>query len=294
LAAFFGDELAQPGFGARKLVAKAFDGTSSMLGDSELPSIRETYVHLFISAFLLTLSLSQKDTFLTIISLLVPNAILVGQTGSSISTGATHLPTCHEDVKHFYTDNVTSILQKILAPVTKLPKKDGNIYSFSSYYDCTQHFLTWAPLLVDILEEISIENGPLCLRYQEIADTCSLLSPHYKPLVLLFDKWRDTFEGATLKNWGNVHANTMTFLGPPGSYTSPHYTFTVCIGSGSFNSITAEKEPSLELHSLTSKCIISILEVIRELFWYYWFHCHPFRIGQKDVTVPMSFHIRAH
>jgi hypothetical protein len=55
------------------------------------------------------------------------------------------------------------------------------------------------------------------------------------------------------KNRRTVHANTMTFLGPPGSYTNHHYTYTVCIGSGSFNSISAEKKLSPELHSLTSK-----------------------------------------
>jgi hypothetical protein len=49
------NELAQPGFGSRRLVAQAFDGKASMLEDSELPSISETYVHLLISAFLLTL-----------------------------------------------------------------------------------------------------------------------------------------------------------------------------------------------------------------------------------------------
>jgi hypothetical protein len=37
-------------------------------------------------------------------------------------------------------------------------------------------------------EEISTDNGSLCTRYKEIVDTCCLLSPQYRPLVLLFDE----------------------------------------------------------------------------------------------------------
>jgi hypothetical protein len=150
--------------------------------------------------------------------------------------------------------HATSILKNIPSPVTHTPRQDGKTYSFSSYYDCTQHFLAWGPPLIDFSEEISPDNGPLCTRYKEIVDTCCLLSPQFRPLVLLFDEWRDKFEGATVKkNRRNVHANTMTFLGPPGSYTNPHYTYTVCIGSGSFNSLSAEKELAPELHALTSR-----------------------------------------
>jgi hypothetical protein len=109
------------------------------------------------------------------------------------------MPTFHDDVKHFYTDHVTAILKNIPAPVTHTPRQEGNTYSFSSYYDCIQHFLAWGPPLIDFSEEISSNNGPLCKRYQEIVDTCCLLSLHYCPLVLLFDEWRDKFEGTTVK-----------------------------------------------------------------------------------------------
>jgi hypothetical protein len=80
---FFVDELVQPGSGARRIVAKAFDSKANLSSEDESPSISETYVHLIIVSFLLTLTLSQKDTFSTILSLLIPNAILVGQMGSS-------------------------------------------------------------------------------------------------------------------------------------------------------------------------------------------------------------------
>ncbi len=142
-----------------------------------MPSIGETYVHLLILDFLLTLSQLQKDTFLTILSRLIPSAISVGQTGTSpiFFSGATRLPTSHDDVRHFYTDHVTSILKYIPAAVTQIPRQDGNTYLFSSYYNCTQHFLAWGPPLVDLMEEFSSVNGPLCKWYPEIVDTCGLL-----------------------------------------------------------------------------------------------------------------------
>jgi hypothetical protein len=48
--------------------------------------------------------------------------------------------------------------------------------------------------------EISPTNGPLCTRYEEIVNKCCELSPLFCLLVLLFDEWRDKFEGATEKN----------------------------------------------------------------------------------------------
>ena len=216
--------------------------------------------------------MSQKHSFSTILNLLIPSAISIGKHGTSdiFSTGKTRMPTSYEDIRHIYMDHSTSILKNIPSPLALTPQRDAKTYSFSSYYDCTQHFLAWGPPLLDFADEISLENGPLCTRYQEIVDTCLLLSPHQRPLVILFDEWRDKFEGATVKkNRRNDHANTMTFLGPKGSHTNPHYTYTVCIGSGAFNSLSAEKELSPELAALMSrvhylysgshKCIVPVL-----------------------------------
>ena len=158
------DELLQPGNGARRLVAKAFDHKANILSNEDLPSTSETYVHLLIASFMLTLTLSQKDSFSAILSLLIPSAIAIGKTGSSplFSTGATRLPTTCQDIKHFYTDHHTSILKNIPAAITHTPRQGGSTYSFSSYYDCTQHFLAWGPPLIDFSDIISIENGPIC------------------------------------------------------------------------------------------------------------------------------------
>jgi hypothetical protein len=55
---FFVDELSQPGSGAKRLVANAFNPQAHLLNDDELPSCSETYVHLLIASFLLTLTMS--------------------------------------------------------------------------------------------------------------------------------------------------------------------------------------------------------------------------------------------
>jgi hypothetical protein len=90
-------------------------------------------------------------------------------------------------------------------------------------------------------------NGPLCTRYREIVNKCCELSPLFCPLVLLFDEWRDKFEGATVKkDCRYVHANTITFLGPAVSHTNPHYTYTICMGSASFNSIKMKVSVMIE------------------------------------------------
>jgi hypothetical protein len=88
---FFADELYKCGYGARQLVIKAFDNKAHLLHDDELPSTSETYVHLLITPFMLTLSLPQKDAFANILSILIPNVILQGQTGTSpiFSSGST-------------------------------------------------------------------------------------------------------------------------------------------------------------------------------------------------------------
>jgi hypothetical protein len=154
---FFADELCKSGVGARHLVAQAFGNKAHLLTDKELPSTSETYVHLLIALFMLTLSLSQKDAFSNILSILIPDAILQGHTGTSqiFSSGSTRIPSSREDVKNFYTEHTTSILSNIPSPVTNTPRQDGNIYSFSSYYDCTQHFLAWGPPLTNFALEIS-------------------------------------------------------------------------------------------------------------------------------------------
>jgi hypothetical protein len=121
---FFYDELSQPGSRAKRLVANAFNSQSYFLNDDELPSSSETYVHLLIASFLLTLTISQKHTFSTILNLLIPSAISIGKHGTSdiFSSGQTRLPSSYEDIKHIYTDHVTSILKNIPAPISMTPQ----------------------------------------------------------------------------------------------------------------------------------------------------------------------------
>jgi hypothetical protein len=127
---------------------------------------------------------------------------------------------------------------------------------------------------------------PLYKRYEEIVDKCCELSHLFFPLVLLFDEWRDKFEGATVKkNYRNVHANTISFLGPAASHTNPHYAYTVCIGSGSFNSIYAENELSPDLLCLTSQVNFFYSGIEELCCQSYCFLNPPSKTNLRDVTV---------
>jgi hypothetical protein len=55
---FFADEIIKSGYAAHHLAAKAFDNKAHLLTDEELSSPSETYVHLLIASFMITLSLS--------------------------------------------------------------------------------------------------------------------------------------------------------------------------------------------------------------------------------------------
>jgi hypothetical protein len=59
---------------------------------------------------------SQEVTFSTIVSILVANGIETGQSGSSpvFSSGATQLPSCPVDMKHFYTATNIPLFAKSL------------------------------------------------------------------------------------------------------------------------------------------------------------------------------------
>jgi hypothetical protein len=80
---FFADKISEPNFGAWHLVAsKAFDHNAETFSDKELPySTSKTYVYLLISSFMLTLTQFQYVTIVTILSLLIPNAIKIGKSG---------------------------------------------------------------------------------------------------------------------------------------------------------------------------------------------------------------------
>jgi hypothetical protein len=138
------------------LVAKAFNHNVETLSDEEAPS--ETFVYLLIPSFMLTLIHFQCVTFWTILSLLIPNAIEIGKSGTSpiFSSCSTCLPTSHADMKHFYTDHATSILRNIPAHITHNPQSKGK-WNYLFIYDCTQHCLAcWGPPLVDFFEDIAV------------------------------------------------------------------------------------------------------------------------------------------
>jgi hypothetical protein len=247
---FLAHECQQPGRGVAKLVSNAFNYKGT-----EVPTPLEIYFHLLVAAFLMTLTAKQIDTFSIILSVLVKNAIHIGKYDSSDMFKVTRLPTGKKDIRNFYTSNQASIIQCLPIPVAQNTNRGS--FSYSTYTDCIQHFLGWGSPFFDFFEFIGREGIRVSLRFEAILEACKEVSPNYRPIVLMFDEWRDKFEGAsTKKNRKNVLANTVTFIGPDGSgsatATNLHYTYTVCIGDGGDCSDAAEEILSREFDLLVS------------------------------------------
>jgi hypothetical protein len=105
----------------------------------------------------------------------------------------------------------------------------------------------------------------LPIQFAELLQSCKIASPAFRAIVVLFDERKDKFEGATSKkNRKHMLANTIAFMGPPGSSgTNPHYTYTtVCLGNGGDCSIAAEEILSRELDHLTSHVTYFYSQVI--------------------------------
>jgi hypothetical protein len=63
ISKFVSDEFVQCRYRACRLVAKTFDSNAHLLNNDDLPLISETYIHLLIASFMLTLSSSQRCIF---------------------------------------------------------------------------------------------------------------------------------------------------------------------------------------------------------------------------------------
>lgn len=228
LQEFIFNELKSPGSGYKRLVASAFtEGNHDYIAEEGLPSLDEVYFHLLMSSFLEQLTHKQRETFGELLSMIVPNAISIGKWGRSplFSTGVTRLPSNLKDLQKFYLKRKMSIFQILPRPAVV---RAGSTFSFCSIRDAVQHFLAFSPDLVDFYNANSFPA-----YHQATMSLLKEIAPPVRPRVLLFDEWKDKFEGATTKkNRSGVHATTITFQGPPGSGHDPRYTYTISIGSG--------------------------------------------------------------
>ena len=246
---YFANEHSFSGNGITNLVSNAFNYKGN-----EQPSPLEIYFHLYVTSFLMTLTAKQTDVFSNILSVAVSNGIEIGESGvcEMFSSKVTRLPNCMKDIRDFYTSNQNSIYKCIPSPLAQ--SSNTGTFAYSSYADCIQHFLGWGSETFNFFDYVSQPGITLPTRFTQLLESCKVASPDFRPIVLLFDEWRDKFEGATTKkNRKNVLANTITLLGPPeSSGTDPHYTYTVCLGNGGDCSIAAEEILSKELDYLTS------------------------------------------
>ena len=114
-------------FGSRMLVKRAFGSP-----DTNLPSVQETYFHLLMSSFLLSLTETQRETFYTIVKVLHHNTVIQcrmshqkrqrnsGTTTTDeivppkdwiFHTSTTRLPTSRADFLQFYLNKSTSYVK---------------------------------------------------------------------------------------------------------------------------------------------------------------------------------------
>jgi hypothetical protein len=137
---YFANEHSVPGNGVANLVANAFNYKGS-----QLPSPMEIYFHLYVTAFLVTLTAKQTDVFSNIIGIMVSNGIEIGENGTCemFSSKVTRLPTGIKDIRDFYTSNKCSIYKCIPSPLAQ--SSNTGTFAYSSYADCIQHFLGWDP-----------------------------------------------------------------------------------------------------------------------------------------------------
>jgi hypothetical protein len=137
---YFANEHSDPGNGVANLVANAFNYKGS-----QLPSPLEIYFHLYVTAFLMTLTAKQTDVFSNIMGVSVSNGIEIGENGvcKMFSSKVTRLPSCMKDILDIYTSNKNSIYKCIPSPLAQ--SSNTGTFAYSSYADCIQHFLGWGP-----------------------------------------------------------------------------------------------------------------------------------------------------
>ena len=137
---FFANEHSVPGNGVANLVANAFNYKGS-----QLPTPLEIYFHMYVTAFLMTLTAKQTYVFSNIMGVSVSNGIEIGENGvcEMFSSKVTRLPSCMKDIRDIYTSNKNSIYTCIPSPLAQ--SSNTGTFAYSSYADCIQHFLGWGP-----------------------------------------------------------------------------------------------------------------------------------------------------
>ena len=250
---FILDESIQRYSGPTHLVKRAFESTNSTQ-----PSAMETYFHLFLSRFLMSLTQSQQEQFFTISRIIFSNARQlpadpVSSTLNSLFTSrTTRLPFSREDYHRIYTRSVHSISRSMPSP-SVAPTQKGDSFAFCTFRECIQHYLAMGNSPFDLASYVSEEtNVPLV--YQEIMQSVHNMpgSPTY---IIMIDEWRDKFDvNEQKKNRGSVFANTITFVGENKSYaTDPVHTYAVCLGLGTYSANYCEMLLLQELRELTSQ-----------------------------------------
>ena len=239
---YLADEHRGPTIGARMLVKRAFDSP-----DGNLPSTDETYFHLLMSCFLLSLTESQRETFFVLVQVIYDNAVLQCQKSNGIfNTGTTRMPTCRDDFLRFYLQKNHSIIKSL--PHPPVTRNNHETHAFTEYFDTIQHYLAMGKVPFDTVAYCR-DNEVVPERYADVMNQYSSHSPTY---VVMVDEWRDKFDGNTSKqNRSSVLANTTTVVGANESYsTSNTDTFPQCIGSGADSSTSAESHLAESLATL--------------------------------------------
>ena len=164
-------DLESPHNGSRNIVKEAFghQGTT-------LPSIGETYFHLLVARFLLSLTESQKEQFYTIARLIQYHTNLRSrkrrcqedgaedpeeeeQATDIFSTGTTRIPFTRAQFREAYLTQSRSILKAL--PIPTVHQSAHDTFAYSRYKDTMQHYFLMGKLPMDLGAYVEMEpNAP--------------------------------------------------------------------------------------------------------------------------------------
>ena len=163
--------------GCRLLVKRAFGSP-----DQQLPSVDETFFHLLMTSYLITLTESQRETFYTLVEIMYSNTVTLCElrhkadmeqnvatfpSNFIFQSGTTRLPTNRQDFQQFYLNKTTSIINRLPQPSVHNSNTDSHAYL--DYFEVVQHYLALARTPAPRYWVRSIRNNAKKLRTSSFA-----------------------------------------------------------------------------------------------------------------------------